>query len=140
MQNYEIFTGEALKVADRIQKLRLCLLIHSCIYYELNYNLITDLQWDSWARELLKLQTEHPEISDKVDCYKEAFKDWDASTGAFLPVKDNWVIYKAQQLLYMGAGAYNPGRGNGKTNAIKEFAYFNDLDSKKSALRKRALF
>jgi hypothetical protein len=29
----------------------------------------------------------------------EAFKDWDASTGAFLPLQDPWVIRKAQQLL-----------------------------------------
>ena len=27
-----------------------------------------------------------------------AFKDWDGSSGAFLPLKDKWVINKASQL------------------------------------------
>lgn len=95
---YDIFTGNDLKVAEKIQQRRLQMLIHSCIYYELDGNIISDQDWDSWAKELLKLQTEYPEISKQVIWY-EAFKDWDATSGAFLPLKDSWVIKKAQKLL-----------------------------------------
>ena len=56
------------------------------------------MQWDKWARELVELQSKYPEISKKVIWY-EAFKDWDASTGAFLPITDEWVVQKAKYLL-----------------------------------------
>lgn len=99
---YDIFTGVDLKVAEKIKQRRLQLLVHSCIYYNLNSNIISDKKWDEWAKELLALQNEYPEISKQVDYY-EAFADWDASTGAFLPLNDEWVVRKAQRLLGMGA-------------------------------------
>lgn len=74
------------------------MLVHSCIYYHLNRNIISDRQWDKWARELVELQSKYPEISKKVIWY-EAFKDWDASTGAFLPITDEWVVQKAHYVL-----------------------------------------
>jgi hypothetical protein len=97
-KTYAIFSGEELKIAEKIQQRRLQLLIHSCIYYEMNQNLITDKKWDEWARELKKLQDEYPEISRQVEWYA-AFIDWDASTGAFLPLKNEWVVKKAKWLL-----------------------------------------
>lgn len=97
---YDIFTGVDLKVAERIKQRRLQLLVHSCIYYNLNKNIISDKKWDEWAKELLALQNQYPEISKQVDYY-EAFKDWDASTGAFLPLDDEWVVAKAQKLLHI---------------------------------------
>ena len=45
MQNtYDLFSGNELQVAEKIQQRRLQLLIHSCIYYEFNQNLISDKQ------------------------------------------------------------------------------------------------
>ena len=64
----------------------------------MNTNLITDKQFDEWGRELVQLQRNNPDIAKRV-CFAEAFKDWDASTGAFLPLQDPWVTRKAQQLL-----------------------------------------
>ena len=96
---YDLFSGEDLIIAERIQLLRLQMLIHSCIYYEMDRNVITDRDWDRWARELRGLQANYSKISEKVIWY-EAFKDWDASSGAFLPLKDEWVVQKAKQVLY----------------------------------------
>ena len=64
----------------------------------MNTNLITDRQFDEWGKELVQLQRDNPNIAKRI-CFAEAFKDWDASTGAFLPLQDPWVIRKAQQLL-----------------------------------------
>ena len=86
------------EIVDKIQRRRLQLLVHSCIYYEMDKNLISDRQWDEWARELVQLQKDYPEESKQAIWY-EAFKDWDASTGAFLPLKDPWVVNKAKYLL-----------------------------------------
>lgn len=71
------------------------MLIHSCLYYHLDNNVITDKKWDEWARELRDLQKQYPEISKQVTLY-EYFSDWDASTGAFLPITLDWVVAKAK--------------------------------------------
>lgn len=96
INTYDLFKGEELQIAELIQQRRLQLLVHSCIYYKFNYNVIDDRTWDKWARELKQLQNDYPDISKQVIWY-EAFKDWDASTGAFLPLDDEWVVKKARQ-------------------------------------------
>lgn len=83
---------------DLIQQRRLQLLVHSCIYYHFNQNIISDRQWDTWARQLVDLQIQYPQESKKAIWY-EAFKDWDASTGAFLPITDEWVIKKSKYIM-----------------------------------------
>ena len=97
MNTYDLFEGKDLEIAERIQQRRIQLLIHSCIYYKLNNSIISDKKWDEWARELKTLQEHYPNIAEKVMWY-DAFKDWDASTGAFLPLDDEWVMRKALQL------------------------------------------
>lgn len=86
------------KALELIKRRRLQLLVHSCIYYRLNDNIITDHTFDMWSVELVNLQKQYPEEAAKV-CYADAFKDWDGSTGAFLPLTDPWVVNKAEQLL-----------------------------------------
>lgn len=80
---YEIFSGEALQIAEKIQRRRYQLLVHSYIYYEMNENLISDSQWSKWAMELVDLQSKYPDIAKQV-IYAEDFADWDGSSGAFL--------------------------------------------------------
>lgn len=87
----------------KIQQRRLQMLVHSCIYYELGSSLITDHQFDTWGRELVKLQAEHPEISKQVPWYEE-FKGWDATTGFNLPLRHPWVLSQAQRLLDLSKG------------------------------------
>ena len=98
MNTYDLFKGKDLEIAELIQRRRLQMLVHSCIYYEYNRNIISDKTWDEWARELRTLQEHYPNIAEKV-MWHEAFKDWDARTGAFLPLKDPWVQKKAKWLL-----------------------------------------
>ena len=95
---YEIYSGEELKIAELIQRRRLQLLIHSCLYYNMDTNIVSDKKWDEWARELVKLQKDYPELSNNV-CWSEAFADWDASSGAFLPLDDPWVIRIAKRFV-----------------------------------------
>lgn len=90
---YEIFSGEELKIAEKIQRRRYQMLVHSYIYYEMNENIISDSQWSSWAMELVDLQSKYPDIAEKV-IYAKDFADWDGSSGAFLTYanKPNIVI------------------------------------------------
>lgn len=94
MKLYEIYQGEQLKIAELILQRRLQMLVHSYIYYELNDNIISDNTWSKWAVELADLQNKYPEIAKTVE-WSEAFKNWDGSTGAFLPLHNEWVITKA---------------------------------------------
>lgn len=99
MKTYELFQGEELKIAEKIQQRRLQILVHSYIYYECNKNIISDRQFDMWGKELVKLQKDYPEISKQV-MYYEPFIGFDASTGFDLPYKDIDIVYKANRLLY----------------------------------------
>ena len=83
-------------VAELIRRRRLQMLVHSCIYYELNGNLIPDDVWSKWAFEL---QQKYPEEAEFADW----FRGWDGSTGAFLPLRDPWVLRKAQYLMKLEA-------------------------------------
>lgn len=95
---YNIFSGDDLLIAEKIQQRRLQILVNSRIYYKLGTSKVSDVTWDAWAKELVCLQREHPDIAERV-VYADEFKTWDASTGAFLPLEDTWVINKVNQLL-----------------------------------------
>ena len=99
IKNYEIFAGRDLEIADRIQRRRYQILVHSCIYYKLHTSIVEDYQWDRWARELVELQRDYPQIARKV-VLNDAFADFDGSTGFDLPIEEEWVIRKAEKLIH----------------------------------------
>ena len=86
------------EIRDKIKQRRLQMLVHSCIYYVLDSNIVSDSTWSKWALELRDLQNKYPEISKEVE-YAEYFKDWDGSSGAFLPIHEDWVMQKAHKLI-----------------------------------------
>ncbi len=91
-------TPKETKIKELIQRRRLQLLVHSCIYYRLNQNIISDTTFDMWSKELVELQNKYPKIS-KLVYYYEDFKDFDGSSGFDLPYAEPWILKKAQQLL-----------------------------------------
>lgn len=96
---YDIFNGEELKIAEKIQQRRYQMLVHSYIYYEMNENIISDSKWSNWATELAELQTKYPSIANTV-VYAEDFADWDGSSGAFLTYADKPnIVATAERLL-----------------------------------------
>ena len=88
-------------IVEMIRRRRAQMLIHSCLYYELNESMVSDHQWQAWADELAELQRQNP---DKcvIGFYDEEFKDWDGSSGYHLPLRDPWVFGKAQQIAALG--------------------------------------
>lgn len=85
-------------IAAKIQQRRLQLLVHSFLYYDRNVNLISDMQWDNWAKELVQLQKDYPQIADKV-IYSDAFKNFDGSSGFDLPYSDERIVKIGMWLL-----------------------------------------
>lgn len=95
---YDIFSGEELKIAEKIQQRRYQMLVHSYIYYELNENIISDSQWSKWAVELAELQNKYPDIASEV-LYAKDFIGWDGSSGAFLTYKNKPNIVTTAKFL-----------------------------------------
>lgn len=87
-------------IEHKIKQRRLQILVHSCIYYELNESIISDATWSKWAKELVELQKKYPEESQHTMLF-EAFKNFDGSTGMDLPIHEDWVMNKARYLLKM---------------------------------------
>ncbi len=85
-------------IAEKIQRRRYQILVHSLLYYELDMNLVSDSQWAEWGKELATLQTTYPDIASRV-IFAEAFKGFDGSTGFHLPYNDEQVVNIAYRLL-----------------------------------------
>ena len=79
----------------RIRQLRICLAVHSYIYYELCDNLVSDDTWQAWAQELVEMHAKYPAYTD---AYDEYFNDWDGTTGFHL-CKIPGLYSSAQRLL-----------------------------------------
>ncbi|UVK63565.1 DNA ligase [Arthrobacter phage Janeemi] len=86
-------------IAARIERRRRQILVHSVLYYRLDSSLIPDATYDAWAQELIRLQAEHPEISESVDYHLDAFRNFTSSTGFDLPLTDERANRVARDLL-----------------------------------------
>ena len=86
-------------VKELIKRRRGQMLVHSCIYYEFNSNVISDHLWQEWANELRDLQAENPDDCN-IDFFDDAFNDWNGDSGAFLPLKDEWVWSMASRIMH----------------------------------------
>lgn len=65
---------------EAIARRRRQILVHSCAYYSLDNPVISDHQWDKWARQLAKLQAKY---GWRIGFYDEAFRDWEEGTSGF---------------------------------------------------------
>ncbi len=114
------------EIRSLILRRRLQILVHSCIYYELDSNLVSDRTWSTWAQELVKLQKKYPGIAKRVD-YAQEFQDFDGSTGFNLPTRNPEIMNKALYLLKICKGEndhvrtarYKNSRANSKANVVR---------------------
>ena len=66
-------------VVSLMRRRRLQILVHSCIYYRFNTNLVTDHQYDSWGKELVELHRKYGVL--KINCYDKDFEEWQPREG-----------------------------------------------------------
>lgn len=100
--DYSLFSESEKDVAALIYRRRLQVLVHSCIYYLLDTNLIPDKTFDYFSNDLARLQNEYPKIAERI-CYADVFRGWIGGSGAFLPYADAWVLSKAKHLIELEA-------------------------------------
>lgn len=87
------------EVAELIHRRRRQVLVHSIIYYRLDTSILSDSQFDNWARELAQLQKDHPEVSESVEYMRDEFRDFAGETGHHLPLMDERASNIANLLL-----------------------------------------
>lgn len=85
-------------MAELIKRRRLQILVHSCLYYNMNENLIDDHTFDLWCKQLVELQQKYPSISKRVELYDQ-FKDFDGSSGYNLDYSHPNIVTIARHLM-----------------------------------------
>ena len=88
------------KVAELIHRRRRQILVHSILYYKFGDSILSDAIFDQWAKELAKLQTDNPDVSESVEYMLEAFRDFAGETGYHLPLHDIRAQRVARHLKY----------------------------------------
>ena len=92
------------KIKADILRKRQQILVHSCLYYRFDTNLIEDYQYDRIGKSLANLQIKYPELTKEVEYKYEAFKAFGQDgcySGYNLPTSDPDVVRKAQRLINM---------------------------------------
>jgi len=88
-------------ITEKISQRRWQILVNSCAYYHFDDNLISDFQYDKWARELKELVKKYPEEAKEAQLHNE-FYEWDKDdclSGYNLPISGQLVLTKTKQLL-----------------------------------------
>lgn len=83
---------------EKIRQRRWQMLVHSCLYYEMDESIVDDHTWQRWADELARLQDENPKECE-IHFYDKEFKGWTGSSGYDLPLRDSRVWTRAQYIL-----------------------------------------
>lgn len=71
----------SLNTQNQIDWLQRYIIVHSYIYYELDYNLISDREYDAKAKELVKYKNDYPDLWKSSMYYKQFGDDYNGSTG-----------------------------------------------------------
>lgn len=74
------------------------ILVHSCLYYRMDVNLIDDHLFDFWFRELVRFSESEPELAKQTVYYNE-FIGFDGSTGHELPYWLPEILRAANRLV-----------------------------------------
>lgn len=86
------------EVRELMQRRIRQILVHSCLYYRFNTNIISDHQYDALGRELAQLIKSYPHILSELE-YGEYFTTYSETTSGFdLPLGDANIVSKAYYL------------------------------------------
>lgn len=70
-----------LSLQDYINWLQRFIIVHSYIYYECNNNVISDKEYDGFAKELVTYKNDYPEEWQNSEYFEQFGGGYDGSTG-----------------------------------------------------------
>lgn len=86
-------------IKEKMQQRMRQILIHSCIYYEFDMNIVDDATYDKWGNELVDLIKKYPQYLKEIEFGLE-FKDYvEMPSGFNLPYRHPDIMRKARYLL-----------------------------------------
>ena len=111
MINFDSCSWNYWSEIEKINTLQRRIIIYSIIYYELDESIISDKEFDSIARQLVKLQKQNKKDLNKSEYYY-CMKDFDGSTGfdLFNRLKECDRIYLTHLAKYI-LSLYNKQKG-----------------------------
>ena len=74
-------------------------LVHSCIYYEFDMNIISDSEYDRFGKELVELIKKYPHYLKELEFGLDFIKYVEMPSGFDLPYRHPDIMRKAQHLL-----------------------------------------
>lgn len=84
-------------IVDILNRLERQMLVHSCLYYQLDKNIWSDKEFDHHAYHLADLLKKYPEEAKQCE-WATHFRDWDGTTGFHLPLTHPWVVEIANRV------------------------------------------
>jgi hypothetical protein len=87
------------QIEELIHRRRRQVLVHSIIYYKYGESIVADAVFDSWAKELTKLQKDNLQLSESIPYMRYQFADFAGETGYHLPLHDKRASAVAEQLM-----------------------------------------
>lgn len=81
--SFDYMPAKYWNIKTRIEYLQRKIIVHSIIYYELDYNCISDSDFDRLSKQLVELQNSNRDILDKTQ-YGYVLSDFDGSTGFYI--------------------------------------------------------
>ena len=109
------FTSETTN-KEKIELLQRWIIVHSILYYEMDFNLVEDSVFDNNCRILLKAMNKYPKSFNESYYYK-TFKTFDGNTGFDLP--DRLKRFDEQHYQYLLKIAINLKGQNTKNEKKK---------------------
>jgi len=86
-------------IKEKMQQRMRQVLVHSCIYYEYDTNIVDDYTYDKWGKELIELIKEYPQYLGELE-FGNYFKEYvEMPSGFNLPYRHPDILRKAQYLL-----------------------------------------
>lgn len=99
-----LFEQDTEQIKSEMLRRRKQILVHSCLYYQFNTNLIEDWQYDKIARRLAELQLTYQDIANNLGYHDKEFKGFGEDhcySGFNLPRSSPEVVAAAQRLIYI---------------------------------------
>lgn len=87
------------KTKELMQRRIRQILVHSCIYYEYDTNIISDSTYDKWGKELVELIKKYPHYLKELEFGMDFTHYVEMPSGFNLPYRHPDILRKAQYLL-----------------------------------------
>lgn len=87
------------KTKELMQRRIRQILVHSCIYYEYDTNIVDDSTYDKWGKELVELIKKYPHYLKELEFGMDFIHYVEMPSGFNLPYRHPDILRKAQYLL-----------------------------------------